>query len=184
MDRRSDRNIGSFAWKCLPAVAAVVLAGCASPTPQDALYACPQVSIVRDLAEMTQFRPGGRDLTDITSRAALVDYSGSCDYTSDGVTVNMNLFLVAERGPALQGNSGSYQYFVAVARPDESLASKAVFDTTVQFPDGQPRAGSREELAPKIPLPVDVNAKDWKIFVGFQLTPEQLEFNRSQMQRQ
>jgi len=28
-----------------------------------------------------------------------------------------------------------------------------------------------------------VNAKDWNIFIGFQLTPEQLEFNRRQMEQ-
>ena len=90
---------------------------------------------------------------------------------------------MAERGPALQGNTAKYQYFVALAQPDDTLVSKAYFDTDVTFVPGQPRAGTREELTPKIPLPKDANAKDWKIYLGFQLTPEQLNFNRTQMKK-
>lgn len=198
MDRR-DRNIGTPARKSplaslmrksrpalLAAGAVAVLSGCSGmgPTsPSDAALACPKVNIVRDLQEVTVFRPGGKDLTDLESRAALVDYTGNCEYTSAGVTVNVNVFLVAERGPALQGTTAKYQYFVALAQPDDTLVSKAYFDTDVTFVTGQPRAGTREELAPRIPLPKDANAKDWKIYLGFQLTPEQLNFNRTQMKK-
>ncbi|CAO3422237.1 hypothetical protein [Azospirillum endophyticum] len=198
MDRR-DRNIGTPTRKSplaslsgmgrpalLAAGAVLVLSGCSGLGPKDsadAALACPKVNIVRDLQEVTVFRPGGKDLTDLESRAALVDFTGNCDYTSDGVTVNVNVYLVAERGPALQGTTAKYQYFVALAQPDDTLVSKAYFDTDVTFVPGQPRAGTREELAPKIPLPKDANAKDWKIYLGFQLTPEQLNFNRTQVKK-
>ncbi len=195
MDRRRDRNIGSPARKSPLALAVmslgvIAVSGCSgmgsngAPQAADANFACPKVAIVRDLAEVTQFRSGGRDLTDVTSRAALADYSGHCDYTDEGVTVNVNVFLLAERGPALQGNEATYRYFVAVAKPgEETPSAKTEFDTTVTFEPGKTRGGSREELAPKIPLPKDVNAKDWKIFLGFQLTPDQLAFNRAQMKQ-
>lgn len=198
MDRR-DRNIGSPARKSPPASllrmgrpallaagAVLALSGCSGmgPTnPSDAALACPKVNIVRDLQEVTVFRPGGKDLTDLESRAALTDYTGNCEYTSAGVTVNVNVYLVAERGPALKGDVAKYQYFVALAQPDDTLVSKAYFDTDVTFVPGQPRAGSKEELAPRIPLPKDGNAKDWKVYLGFQLTPEQLEFNRTQVKK-
>ncbi|HYG85501.1 MAG TPA: hypothetical protein VD978_04515 [Azospirillum sp.] len=183
MDRR-DRNIGTPARKSLMALALLALAGCSAPKGSEMVLACPKVGIVRELQEVTQFRPGGKDATDMTARAALADYSGNCEYGSDGVTMNLNLFVVAERGPALQGDQATYQYFVAVARPGEDVpASKSLFDTTVQFPKGQTRVNYKEELTPKIPLPKDVNAKDWKVMVGFQLSPEQLDFNMKQAKR-
>lgn len=198
MDRRRDPNtatpsLKSPARKSLRALvvlatAAVSLSACSGlglgpKDPAEALLACPKVSIIRDLSEVTVLRPGGRDLTDLESRAALADFAGNCEYTSTGVTVNVNVFLIAERGPAMKGDSAKYQYFVALAKPDDSIVSKVYFDTDVTFPAGQPRAGSKEELAPKIPLPKDANAKDWKVYLGFQLTPEQLAFNRAQLKR-
>lgn len=203
MDRRRDPNTATPSLKSLAlksparkslralvvlATAAVGLSACSGlglgpKDPAEALLACPKVSIIRDLSEVTVLRPGGRDLTDLESRAALADFSGNCDYTSTGVTVNVNLFLIAERGPAMKGDSAKYQYFVALAKPDDSIVSKVYFDTDVTFPAGQPRAGSKEELAPKIPLPKDANAKDWKVYLGFQLTPDQLAFNRAQLKR-
>lgn len=188
MDRRSDRNIGTLARVCLPAIGLIGLAGCESlglkaPSSAELALACPKVAIVRDLQTVTQFRPGqGRDLSDITTRAALVDYAGMCEYDRDGVTVNVNLFLVAERGPAMQASQASYRYFIAIAKPgQEEPVTKTFFDTTVDFPAGQNRAGNREELAPRIPLPKDANAKDWHVFAGFQLSPEQLEYNRKNL---
>jgi hypothetical protein len=185
MDRR-DRNIGTPVRKSLLAIAGLMaLAGCSGqPKPGEAALACPKVSIVRDLAEMTQFRAGGRDGSDVVARAALADYSGNCDYTSDGVTVNLSLYVVAERGPALQGNQASYRYFVAVTPPNAAQPSaKSEFESTIDFPAGQARAANKEEVTPQIPLPRDGNAKDWQVLVGFQLTPEQLAYNRSQMKR-
>ncbi len=188
MDRR-DRNIGTPVRKSLSALGLLALTGCSmfgggEAKPGETALACPKVGIVRELQEVTQFRPGGKDMTDMTSRAALTDYTGNCEYASDGVTVNLNLFVLAERGPAMQGNQASYRYFVAVARPgEEAPASKSEFDTTVEFPKGQTRVVTKEELAPKIPLPKDVNAKDWQVLVGFQLTPEQLDFNMAQIKR-
>lgn len=191
MDRR-DRNIGTPVRKSLTVLGLFAglfaLTGCSilgTPAkPGDVALACPKVGIVRELQEVTQFRPGGKDMTDISSRAALTDYSGNCEYGSDGVTLNLNLFVLAERGPAMQGNQASYRYFVAVARPDEEApATKIEFDTTVEFPKGQTRVVTKEELAPKIPVPKDINAKNWKVLVGFQLTPEQLDFNMMQAKR-
>lgn len=189
MDRR-DRNIGTPApkslkgksLKALVLMAPIALAGCGTSNPEkaaaEAALRCPKVSIVRDLASVTQFRPGRRDQTDIVSRAVLADYAGNCDYRKNGVTVNLNLTLVAERGPAMQGNQANYRYFVAVTRPGEEVpVSKTEFDTTVDFPAGQNRAGNREELAPVIPLPEDANAKDWQVIVGFQLSEDQLRYN-------
>ena len=192
MDRRRDRNIGTPVRKSLTALALFALAGCSSlglgggsePKPGEIALACPKVGIVRELQEVTQFRGTGRDMSDMTSRAALADYAGNCEYGSDGVTVNLRLFVVAERGPALQGSQATYRYFVAVSRPGEEVpAAKSEFETTVEFPTGQPRVLYQEELAPKIPLPKDVNGKDWNVLVGFQLTPEQLDHNMKQVKR-
>lgn len=188
MDRRANRITRNFVRSCLPAAALLGLAACnttgltaslSPPTAQELALACPKVTIIRDLDTVTEFRPGGgRDASDVVVRGQLVDFVGNCEYGDDGVTVNLNLILGAEKGPALTGNQAKFRYFVGVLRPgQEQLANKAEFDTDVTFPEGQSRAANKEELTPRIPLPKDANAKDWRIAVGFQLTPEQRDYN-------
>lgn len=181
--------------KRLPALLAALagsslLAGCggmslglSAPTAAELALGCPKVSIVRDLQEVTDLRDGaGRDATAVMSRAAIADFTGNCEYGADGVTVNLKLAFVAERGPALQGDAGRYRYFVAVFRPGEQApAAKSEFDTGARFTAEDPRRAWVEEVAPRIPLPKDVNAKDWQVMVGFQLTESQLAYNRTQL---
>jgi hypothetical protein len=186
MDRRTRRTTPYLLRFGLPASALMLLSACSSmsaPTSADLALACPRISIVRDLKTATQFRPGaGRDLSDIAVRGEILDYSGNCEYAKDGVTVNLNLLLGAEKGPAMTGNQAAFRYFVAVNRPgEETPAAKSSFDTTVGFPEGQARGTSKEETVQRIPLPADTNAKDWNIYIGFQLNAEQLDYNLSQM---
>ena len=141
---------------------------------------CPSVAIVRDAAEVTRFREGsGRDLTDVTGRAVLADYTGGCTPREDRVTVDLNLVLAAEQGPASQAGTADYRYFVAIADAAGDILAKQEFDTTVAFPAGQRRAGTVEELTQTIPLEDGATPADYQILVGFQLTPEQLDYNRA-----
>lgn len=198
MHRRTSVSTASTFRKRLPAkrlpallaalAGASLLAGCggiglSAPTAAELALGCPKVSIVRDLQEITHLRDGaGRDATAVMSRAAIADFTGNCEYGSDGVTVNLKLAFVAERGPALQGDAGRYRYFVAVFRPGEQVpAAKSEFDTGARFTAEDPRRGWVEEVAPHIPLPKDFNAKDWQVMVGFQLTESQLAYNRTQL---
>lgn len=193
---RLDGNTASLARKALMGTALLALAGCggggffsgktAEEKAKDAAFACPRVGIVRELSEVVQFRPGkGREPSDVLSHGVLSDYNGNCEYRDDGVTVNVALSLVAERGPALTGSQATYRYFVAVVPPgvEPTGGSKREFDTSVDFASGQTRAGNREELSQTIPLPKDTNAKDWRIYIGFQLSNEELAFNRAALTR-
>ncbi|WP_236024758.1 hypothetical protein [Arenibaculum pallidiluteum] len=168
----------------------VLLAGCSSLFGGDdeerqaaqamAPARCPRVAVLRDASEVTEFRQGaGRDLTDVLSRAAVVDFSGNCRPEQGRVTVDFRLVLGAERGPAWQGQQPTYQYFVAVADQQGQVLSKQLFDAPMQFAEGQSRTGSIEELSQTIPLPENRRAQDYQVFVGFQLTPDQVRFNRS-----
>lgn len=193
MDRRTPVSTASTFRKRSFAVSAALgasalLAGCGgmglkAPTAAELALGCPKVSIVRDLQEVTHLRDGaGRDATAVTSRAALADFTGNCEYGSDGVTVNLKLAFVAERGPSLQGDGARYTYFVAVFRPGEQApAAKAQFETGTRFTAEEPRRLWLEEVAPRIPLPKDQNAKDWQVMVGFQLTEQELAYNRVQL---
>ena len=115
--------------------------------------ACPKVTIPDETREVTQFRSGGaHDMTDVVSRAAVLEYDGGCEYGDKGVTVNLNLLLGAERGPAARDAQGAYQYFVAITDPAGRIIGKQQFDTTIGFSPNVGKGTSVEELVQQIPL--------------------------------
>lgn len=194
MDTRPEPNMGTPARKARAGIASAVvlvfLGACSSlglggsgdeaQAQATAASRCPRVAFVRDAAEVTRFREGvGRDLTDVTSRAVLADYTGGCTPRDDRVTVDLNLVLAAEQGPASRAGTADYRYFVAIADTAGDILAKQEFDTTVVFPEGQRRAGTVEELTQTIPLEEGATPADYQILVGFQLTPEQLDYNRA-----
>lgn len=172
-----------FAASAAALAGLAVLAGCAGADYDPTLpQGCPQVSVLRDASEVTVFDGTGRDLTDVVARAAIGNYQGECDYVADPDRVEVTLILpiVAERGPAAEGPV-TVDYFVSVIDPDARVLGKQVFSTEIEFEPGVNRGGSIEELAQRIPLPSLGVGESYGIIIGFQLTPEQLRWNRQQM---
>jgi len=140
---------------------------------------CPRVVFVEDAAQEVRFRPGaGRDLTDVEWRAAFVGFGGGCEYDDEAVDVELILNIAAERGPAATGGEAALDYFVAVADPQQQLLVKEIFETSIVFPESGDTAGTSEELVQRIPLDNPALGRAYRIVVGFQLSPDQLEFNR------
>jgi hypothetical protein len=131
---------------------------------------CPQVSIIGDGSTVTKFREGtGRDLTDVTAQAQIVDVAVACDYD--------------RRGVADRSRVAEFDYFVAVADPQRNILAKEVFRVGFRFPQNEQRVGTVEEIEPRIPLKARTDGVDYQIVVGFQLTPEEIEWNRTQRPR-
>lgn len=159
--------------------AAVLLSACNRTPP-----ACPRVTILNEGANVTKFREGtGRDLTDVVAQAEIVDASVECDYDRRGVDVAMQVAIAATRGPADRARMADFDYFVAIADAQRNILAKEVFRVRVAFPDTQNRVGTIEQIEPRIPLRDRAEGVSYQIVVGFQLTPEELEWNRTQRTR-
>jgi hypothetical protein len=183
MTRRAKPNIGT-AGKNTGAVVAValagILAGCSSGPDPEAAQRCPRVAVVADAALAEQFRPGpGRDLTDLASRAQIIEISGGCAYDEGGVTVTVNMPIVVERGPALSGGEVEYAYFVAVTDLDWNVIAKRTFPVRFRFDSGSGFAAAVEELEQAIPLQSQRQAAEYQVLIGFDLDREQLRRNLS-----
>jgi hypothetical protein len=143
--------------------------------------ACPRASIISDGATVTRFREGpGRDLTDVVVKGEIVDVAVDCNYDRRGVDVALQVAIAATRGPADRNRVADFEYFVAVTDPQRNILAKEVFQVRLQFPPNQQRAGTVDEIEPRIPLKNRDQGVDYQIVVGFQLTPEEVEWNRSQ----
>jgi len=162
------------------------LAGCSLfvSTPQPA---CPRVVLVDEAREVTLYRDGpGRDLTDVRYQGAIAGFSSKCEYDLEEgrVDVDLDLQLAFSRGPAAREGDGRFDYFVAITDDADKVIAKRVFSVTPEFPPGVTRVGVTEELTQEIRYRPAKSASGHKIFVGFQLTREQLAEKRRQRQRQ
>ena len=138
---------------------------------------------------MTQFLPGhGRDLTDVTLEARILDFRGFCDTDfeadrSGAVEVELELLMVATLGPAAASRNASVRFFVAIADKDENVLARAEFDTAITFEGNRNRISVSEELVQRIPLRSGQLGDDFSVFVGFVLSEKDLKYNRSKRGR-
>jgi hypothetical protein len=160
------------------------LSGCGMFGPAAPQYDCPATAAVGDATVLSKFRPGpGRDLTDVQYQVRLVDVISQCSYDSKGVTVQMRAGFALELGPANPDRRATYEFFVAITDPNNEIVAKRVFTTPVAFPQNVGYVEHLEELQQRIPLSKGGSAADYRIIVGLQLTPEELEFNRKYERR-
>ncbi len=162
-----------------PMVGLLALSACG---PRVVAFAptCPGTGILRDGADLTRFSGKGTDLTDMVVDGRITGLSGQCSlddrtHLRTVIAVGMNL----TRGPANTTRTDNVSYFVAVAQGD-TILDKRVYVLPITF------ARNNDEIqltgAPvNLVLPVDdkTNGGAYRILVGFQLTPQELAFNRS-----
>lgn len=172
---KSRRPLRVAAALCL----AVTLAGCGLIGRKEALKPCPEFLIVGQGGELIKFVAGpGRDLTDVLFETKIVDFAGSCEHDDDTVSVTMSIDFSIERGPANRDRRAGFEYFVAIPKFYPAPQGKRVLPVRIEFKGNQTRIVFRDELELEIPLqPGEVGA-DYEVFLGFQLTPDELEYNR------
>ena len=173
----------AFPMPALPGAALLLvlasgLSACGSTAPQFAPV-CPQTGILGDAADLTTFRNTGTDLTDMVVDGRITGLSGKCtaidpDHLRTIISVNMDL----TRGPAMQGRDSDVTYFVSVARGDTILDKRAYAVRVVFDRNGSRMRLTGDQIELTLPTPGKVTGADYRILVGFQLTPEELAFNR------
>ena len=178
-----------FAYR--PAVIAMMtlaLSACGMFTASAPPPPCPELSVLGDAASLTKFVEGaGRDLTDVLYEARLVDAAGACDYdmkkeTGEGtLSVEMAVSMEMARGPANRDGKALVHYFVAVTGKDQEVLNKQDFAGTVEFTGNRSQLRWTDEpVYLAFPLKKGQTGRDFRIYVGYDLTPEELEFNRKE----
>ena len=167
----------------LVAALGLLVAGC-SLFKKDVVYGCPAVFILEDAKNLTRFKPGaGRDITDILFEAEIVDFKGGCDYDDGQAEIELLVAIRVERGPANSKRDIAFEYFVAIPKFQSRPEGKRILPVKGAFGENRTRLVYQDELQMTIPVKVPTDGAALEIVLGFQLTPEELKFNRSRKQR-
>ncbi len=140
---------------------------------------CPGAAILGDAEKVTQFKSGtGRDLTDKMFEAEIRNLRTTCKHRPGRLIVDMTFELVATRFPAAKSREGDFSYFIAVTDKSGRVLAKETFNSRIAFAANRRRAGTVEETEQSIPLQAQATGADYEVLVGFQLSANQLQFNR------
>jgi hypothetical protein len=161
-----------------------VLAGCGGgpswlpfSKSEKTAAACPAAIIPRPLANTALFtKPGlGMRPTDVRFYGILSEIDAKCDVRGSTLHVSLNVIIAAERGPATQGDSAEFTYFLAVVGPGDAILSKRSFGVRVNIPEHAKRAGVNDHFEETIPLN-GVAPSALRIIAGFQQSAQDIDF--------
>lgn len=163
-----------------PLLLTAALFGC-GPDKGEFAPPCPRPSLVRGLEDLTRFRTGGTDLTDMVVQGRMVAINGSCNFVErKSLSVEVTVTATAEflRGPAMQGRTATIPVFIAVTEGNTVL-DKQVIDFPVEFPSNIDRAGMvSQPIRVVLPTTREKSPAAFGIVAGFQLSADELATNK------
>ena len=141
---------------------------------------CPYVKILYDAARYVELEGGRAAVANVGYTGEIEGISSDCEYReADPIRVDMDVLFNQGRGPQATGEQRTYRYWIAVTERNNAILSKEYFDLPVNF-EGQRTASVTEKRTIVIPRAgIDTSGSNFEILVGFDVTPEMAEFNRS-----
>lgn len=148
---------------------------------------CPQVEIVDDLSSLSDFEsPKTQNKENLISRVDLRSAESSCKLASKSAVVDLKLFFNGQLGAKGRIKPSdkpffSYPFFVAVTAPSGKIMAKEIFAASLTYAANEDAHVYNEVLRQIIPINSKSEASRYKILIGFQVTPDQLAYNRAHM---
>lgn len=160
------------------ALALTLLSGCGALT-REPPGPCPPIVAVNDASTLTRFTPGGSDLTDVLFDVAVEDVRYGCEYDrQEAINLSATVVLVGTRGPANTTGTADFSYFIAIATNERQVLARQDFPVTMPFQGNLTRVRLTDSVQMRIPLEEGRNGADYRIFIGLDVTEEELSYNR------
>lgn len=142
---------------------------------------CPPAGAIYQSSRIVEFTGDGEQFPNVQYTGEIVDVRLYCRYAgNDPVRAEVEIDFALGKGPAASSNRKDYGYWVAVTRRSGKVLNKEYFTVRADFSDG-PVTGATEVLQ-RIIIPRNdesVSAANFEVLIGFDLTEEQLEYNRA-----
>ena len=142
---------------------------------------CPYVKVLYDAARYEEFKSGRVASDSVGYTGEIQTLSSGCEYrTNDPIHVATEILFAFGRGPAAEGSTKDYSYWVAVTDRNAAVIDKEYFTVRAVFPPGQDRVLVTDKVE-GILIPranSEVSGANFEVLVGFDVTPEMVDFNR------
>lgn len=142
---------------------------------------CPRAFSLYEASRKVEFA-GAESFASVGFTGEIDQVRSLCRYFSDSpITADLEIDMAFGRGPAAQGETLQFNYFVSVTRKNIDVIKKEYFPVSVTFAPGQDMAFVTERLD-GIVIPrakESTSGANFEIIVGFEVTPQQAAFNEA-----
>lgn len=142
---------------------------------------CPVSASLYDASRVVEIN-GTERHENVAFTGAIEGVRGYCRYVgTNPITMEVEVDFAFGKGPKADKATKSYPVFVTVTRRDKNILAKERFNIEVAWPEGKDVVRFTETI-PGIVIPranETISGSNFEIFVGFELTPQQLAYNRS-----
>ncbi len=148
---------------------------------QAAPQPCPTIGVLDGADKITVFNGNGQDLTDVVVTAEISKAVTQCEYNTSDNTISVDVAFNggAEMGPAATLRDITLKGFLAVTRIGGTRVSKQVYDIPLTFEDNSRHVRFLKSIDETIvPYTERMNGSHYEFLVGFQVSKDQLEYNR------
>ena len=141
---------------------------------------CPKPVIVSDAKYIYDLDPGRPEVDAVRVAGRITTPAAVCTYKEGRIFVELSLPFQAARGPVLATGRLEFEfpYFVAVTDRFNNILAKEVFVARIKMGGDQERSSTVEKVEQVIPFGPAQDGSHFLIYIGFQLTPGQVDFNR------
>lgn len=141
---------------------------------------CPYVKILYEGARYVELIDNRASMQNVGFTGEIEGVVSDCAYQADQpIEVDIRALFNLGRGPRAEGDQRTYRYWVAVTERNRAVLAKEYFDLPVNF-EGQQTASVTQDQTIVIPrASATVAGDNFEILIGFEVTPEMAEFNRS-----
>ncbi len=142
---------------------------------------CPFVKVLYDAARQVELKDGKESPSAVGFTGEIQNIRSVCQYKgAEPIRVQMSVNFEFGRGPQAQGQTHAYRYWVAVTKRNDAVLDKQEFAVPVRFVPGTDRMNYSDLLKDVVIPRADnkVSGTNFEILVGFDVTPQQADFNR------
>lgn len=141
---------------------------------------CPYVKILYDAARYVELTGDRVAASNVGYTGEIEGLSSGCAYQGDDpITVHANILFNLGRGPQAEGTGRTYRYWIAVTERNKAVLAKEYFDLPVNFDQGPTVSVTQEQVVVIPRADMTTSGDNFEILVGFDVTPEMAEFNRT-----
>ncbi|PCK00371.1 MAG: hypothetical protein COA45_00895 [Zetaproteobacteria bacterium] len=148
---------------------------------------CPQVELVSDLSSLSDFSTPNKPIeSHLISRVSLNSAESTCKLASKSAIVDLTLIfdgVLGKKGRQKASDKPffSYPFFIAVTAPNGKIMAKEIFAASLTYGANENKHTYFEKLRQIIPIKNKAHANLYKVLIGFQVTPDQLAYNREHL---